>query len=166
MSISSGGYPVRVRTQVVTRALNVGAGVVLTLGGIAIALSPLLLHVDPSVNYLSLSFAVPAVFFGGMFLLRGNQVGAVLYDDSVRVINFFKTTTIERSRITDVTNQPTIVWTDVAGKTRRTAISGLKVSDGVNFNIDAQLPSSNPISRAINTIRQWAQHPEWKPNAD
>jgi hypothetical protein len=159
------GYPVVLRTQFGTRVLNVGLGVILLVAGLIIAVSPLFVGGPPSVFFLSIAFGIPCVFFGEMFSLRGNRVGVVLSEQSVEVIGWFTTRAVERSRITDVTNSPTIVWTDASGTVRRTSVSGLKVSSGYGLSNldDSNLAASSPVFKTVAVLRAWARDPKWTP---
>jgi hypothetical protein len=158
-------YPVVLRTQFATRVLNVGLGIVLFAAGLIIAVSPLFVGGPPAVYFLSIGFAIPFVFFGGMFSLRGNKVGAVLSEQSAEVIGWFTTRSVERSRITEVTSAPTIVWTDASGTVRRTSVNGLKISSGYGVSDldDSNLAASSPVFKTVAVLRAWALDPKWTP---
>ena len=87
---------------------------------------------------------------GVVLAVRGYRLAAETHHDSVTVYGMLRTRVISRAAITQITDDPAIIWTDPAGKTRSTPVLAFLTPTRTVPGV------AQHHTVCVNQLRQWA----------
>ena len=131
---------VRLRPRPVNRLANSTPGAVLVGFGLAALV----------VGHGATKAAGVLAVLGVVLAVRGYRLAAETHTDTVTIYGMLRTRAIPRAAITQITDDPAIIWTDPAGKKRSTPVLAFKTPTRT-------LPGvAQHHTMCVNRLRQWA----------
>jgi hypothetical protein len=149
----SPSLPVRLRPPLVVQIGNAVGSLVILGAAASLLWFSFATPAGHRAFWLTGTFGIIIGLVGVGLVVRWPRMGVLLTDDRVTLVGFFRTTSIPRRAVQQVTGYPSIVWTDSTGRTRDTIVAALK--------LDSSRGSPNPavvalMNQRIAALQRWA----------
>lgn len=149
-------YPIRMRPQTSVRVNNVAGGLVIAGAAGVMALIGLIVPTVPVAGAWTLGLIFPPFSLYGLLMSGLSlRLKLTLTENTAIVRGYFGTTRVPRESISEVTEWPTLLWTDATDRHRRTFVNALNI-----YRSGRARPNPAIQARAdadANFVREWAE---------